>query len=535
MRRGRLSLMIAILSALPGLVGCKAEEAPIRVPEGAAAGDLSLLETCEFKLGGTAYQAECGTLTVPENWDDPESRLIALPVVRIPATGPNPSEPVFWLGGGPGQPNLTYAPPAWLLDKHDVIEVGYRGADGSVVLACAEAQRLTTRSTGKGILSDAVRSEMQAAAARCVESLRAEGIDLAGYRPSGVIRDMEVARAALGYDRINLYGVSYGTRLAQLYAYMYPQSLHRVVMVGLNTPGHFIYDRTALDAMVRQISDLCAADPDCSQRSQDLYQTIYDVNHNMPERWLFLPIDPDTVRLGTQMMFFSNPNMPMIIDMYLAAGQGDPSGLAMLTLMAKFVFPPFIWGDLLSKGGTLDMPYYQGIESINLSDTAIGAPLAELIWPMANVWPITLEDESLRQLQESEVEMLVVNGELDFSTPPTALDEARPYWHGAQFVVLKGFSHVGDVERLQPEAFERLMTSYYDEGKVDASLYQPQPVDFVPKMSLTLMAKLMVGLMIALPPLLIAGLLLIGRRVTHRTAGTGTGVKASGSTKGESG
>ena len=62
---------------------------------------------------------------------------------------------------------------------------------------------------------------------------------------------------------------------------------------------------------------------------------MYAVNHNMPKRWLFFNIDPDTVRLGTQFMFFDNPNMPMIFDAYLAAGEGDPSGLAMLNLMTS--------------------------------------------------------------------------------------------------------------------------------------------------------------------------------------------------------
>ena len=514
-------IVIAGLILILGVFGFlsrrgKPEPKMVSVPEGTRPGELTPLTSCQYPLGNKKFNAECGTLTVPENWDDPNSRLISLPVVRIPATGLNPAEPIFFLQGGPGMPNLSWPPPDWLLEKHDVVEVGYRGAEGTIVLDCPEASALAKSYIGRGIFSEEARAELKSAVRRCADEHQAAGVDLNGYTVSGVIEDMEAARSALGYDRINLYGVSYGTRIAQLYAYLYPDSLHRVVMIGLNTPGHFVYDRHSLDAMIRQMNDLCAQDPDCSSHTQDLAQTIYTVTHNMPDHWLFLPIDADTVRMGTHMMFFSNLTTPMALDMYLAAGKGDPSGLAMMTLIAKFIFPPFIWGDLFNKGGTLDLEHYQGLESIHLGDSIIGSPLSELIWPMAAEWPLELEAEELRQLQESDVDMLVVNGTLDFSTPPTALEEAKPYWHNTQFVLLPEFSHVSDVETLQPEAFERLITSYYDTGAADASLFVYQPLVSKPKMSLTVMAKLLVTTIVLLPPLLIAALVMFVRRKRRR-------------------
>ena len=144
---------------------------------------------------------------------------------------------------------------------------------------------------------------------------------------------------ALGYERIDLFSESYGTRVAQIYAYLHPESLHRLVLIGVNTPGHFIYDPADLDEMIEHISQLCAQDVACSSRTSDFAQTMYTVNHNMPKRWLIFNIDPGTVRLGTQMMFFSNSNMPMIFDAYLAAAEGDPSGLAMLNLVLPVAVP----------------------------------------------------------------------------------------------------------------------------------------------------------------------------------------------------
>ena len=111
------------------------------------------------------------------------------------------------------------------------------------------------------------------------------------------------------------------------------------------------------------------------------------------------------------------------------------------------------------------------------------------------------------------MEMLLVNGTLDFSTPPTALDEARPYFHKAQMVLLPEFSHVDDEYTLQPKAFERLITSYYDTGVGDNSLYMYQPLSFKPSMSLPVIAKLLVAGMVLLPALLILGVVLVVRRI----------------------
>jgi hypothetical protein len=122
--------IVLVLSAGLLLAGCSSKTAEAEsVPEGAQPGDLLGVQGCEYRpAGGKArYAAECGTLVVQENWDKADSRLIALPIVRIPASDPQPAEPVFYLTGGPGHTNLAWAPPDWLLRTHDVVLVGYRG------------------------------------------------------------------------------------------------------------------------------------------------------------------------------------------------------------------------------------------------------------------------------------------------------------------------------------------------------------------------------------------------------------------------
>ena len=85
-----------------------AGESSVSVPAGAKAGDLSLHD-CTFPTEDGDYAAECGTLVVPENRADPGSRLIALPVARIPALSDTQRAPIFRLEGGPGKSNMTFS------------------------------------------------------------------------------------------------------------------------------------------------------------------------------------------------------------------------------------------------------------------------------------------------------------------------------------------------------------------------------------------------------------------------------------------
>jgi hypothetical protein len=111
MKKNRIQFIVIILVLgvlLLAACGVKEEEAPITVPAGAQAGDLVGLESCTFTTKDEVdYDAECGTLVVPEDWDNLDSRLIALRVIRLIATGDNPTEPIIRLAGGPGETNIV--------------------------------------------------------------------------------------------------------------------------------------------------------------------------------------------------------------------------------------------------------------------------------------------------------------------------------------------------------------------------------------------------------------------------------------------
>jgi hypothetical protein len=96
----------------------------------------------------------------------------------------------------------------------------------------------------------------------------------------------------------------------------------------------------------------------------------------------------------------------------------------------------------------------------------------------------------LRQVQPSDVETLLVGGSVDFSTPSQfATDEFLPFLSNGEQVILSEFGHTGDVWSMQPEATIRLLTSFFDTGVADDSLYTYQPMDFHVEIGFPEMAK----------------------------------------------
>ena len=293
-----------------GLVACNGvEEAPVTVPEGAQAGELLGLAACNYEADEIEYEADCGTLVVSENRSNPDSRLIALPVIRIHALNDSPAEPIFYLTGGPGGSNLHFQSLDGVVDNHDFVQVGYRGVDGSELLECPEIGEAIRNAPGD-LLSDVALESYTEASGRCYRRLQAEGVDLSGYTLAETIDDMEAARVALGYDRINLLGSSYGTRLEMIYEWMYPGSLHRVVMVAVNPPGHFLWEAEVIDEQIEDYAQLCAQDAECGARTDDLAAAMRRVSERMPDRWLFIPIDEGSVKLFTFIMFYESIQPP---------------------------------------------------------------------------------------------------------------------------------------------------------------------------------------------------------------------------------
>ena len=108
----------------------------------------------------------------------------------------------------------------------------------------------------RDLLSEQSYRAVAAAYRSCADRLRSDGVDLAGYSIPEEVDDLEAARRALGYHQIDLVSESAGTRIAMIYAWRYPKSIHRSVMIGVNPPGNFLWNAKTTG---EQIEPLCRA------------------------------------------------------------------------------------------------------------------------------------------------------------------------------------------------------------------------------------------------------------------------------------
>jgi pimeloyl-ACP methyl ester carboxylesterase len=519
---GGVLLSLGYLTARP--------EQTLAVPDGAGAGSLSL-ERCDYDTEAGTVAAECGTLVVPESRRDPASELIALPVVRIRATAADAGEPVFRLGGGPGATNMGFPQASRLTDHHDVVLVGYRGVDGSRRLDCPEvaaAMRSADDLTGAEALPATTR-----AFGLCADRLARDGVDVTGYSVVQRVEDLEAARTALGYPRINLLSSSAGTRTAMVYSWRHPEALHRSAMVSVNPPGHFFWDPRITDSQFAQYAELCRADAACAARTPDLAASVRQTAADIPERWGPFRIKDTNVRVLSQYgMHHNGPgsapnNAPTLVDAYLS---GDAGALWAMSFLGDVTLPSsIVWGEFASFA-MIDAPaaqrYYQ---SGGDPGSILGNASTDFLWAgpsgLSTVWPDSPDNAEYRTVRPTDVETLLVSGSVDFSTPARlAAEELLPALSRGRQVVLPDLGHTADFWEHRPEASEHLLTTFYDTGEADSSRFDTRPVDFtaVP-LSMSTIARVLVG--VAVTGVLLA-LLVLGAMALRRRKRGGFGPRA---------
>jgi len=482
------------------------------IPENAQAGKVYNLTTSQDEDSGR--EIVHATLVVAENREIPDSRLLALPIKIYKSSNPDPGEPVFWFTGGPGSSNLHYWPSDELLAQRDMVLVGYRGMDGSTALNCPEFLDGTFK---YNMFSKEAISVMRNNICDCQDNWNQSGIDLSCFTMTDVIDDMEAARQALKYEKINLLSVSYGTRLAQIFAYRYPESVNRSIMVSVNPPGHFVWDPETIDRQFQYYSKLWADDPVYSKKTNDLSGCIRRVINNMPKKWLFINIDPDKVRFATFMGLHNTSGAGSVFDTYIAADNGDASGLALVSLMTKWQLKKMDkgWGDFVGKAFVDFDPSVDYYEEMKLNSYIIGSPGAQFM-AVAKAWQVNTKDTLYAKPRNSDVESLLLSGNIDFSTPAEfARDELMPYLKNGKQYILSEYGHGGDIINRNYDAYVKAITSYYSKGEADMSGYKTQEVDFTPRMSYPQLAKIALGC-VAGAILLVIGIVYLVRYIIRR-------------------
>ncbi|MCE7997130.1 MAG: alpha/beta hydrolase [Roseivirga sp.] len=402
---------------------------------------------------------------------------------------------VFWFSGGPGQTNLSYNPPAELTSFYDVVEVGYRGVDGKIKLNCEEMEK-ALKGVGKNLLSQKSQKGLLEAAQQCAIRLKASGIDLDGFTIEQTIKDMEAAREALGYEKINLLAGSYGTRVSQIYMQEHPSVISRAILVGTGVPGGFVWTEAEFKKQLDELNILCQADPYCSQKTSDLAGTMNTVLDNAPGHWLLLGIDVGKVRTATFGMLYHVETAQQVVDAYLMAADGDYSGIALISLAYNFTFPKMmVWGDFLAKGlidYNPDVDYFNEMEEEK--KTALGSPLSALIMDTGKEWPTKQPDFNEDRVIQTPV--LLLNGTLDFSTPTHNIEEKlMPKLPNGQLVKFRGLGHVADI--LYRKDVKQSMPQFY-RGEFTGLRPEPSVFNFNIRNGLPKMAKIGLGIVLVL-------------------------------------
>jgi uncharacterized membrane protein YdfJ with MMPL/SSD domain/pimeloyl-ACP methyl ester carboxylesterase len=523
--RGIGLLLIAILALGLAYVKASSGGSKVSVPAGAKAGQLSL-HPCHYGTEQGSYAADCGTLVVPENRAEPGSRLIGVKVIRIKARSAHPGAPIFRLQGGPGVTNMKFAKASRLAENHDVVLVGYRGIDSSARLDCPEVSSALKRS--EDLISQRSYDSYTQAFRDCAARLQEDGVDLAGYTLPAQVDDLEAARRALGYGRVNLVGESVGTRVAMIYAWRYPRSINRSVMIGVNPPGRFLWDANATDELIGRYSRLCAQDQSCSKRTDDLAASMRKVAAHMPKRFWGLPISAGTAKMASFYGLMESTSesaplsAPMTLDSWISAARGDPSGLWFMSLMGRLAFPDaFVWGEVAAVARAdiraADRYFAQGPHR---KDSILGNAGTEFLYAggaFTRVFPPAPDSDEYSRVQDSNVPTLLVNGTLDFATPAKfGIQELLPHLRNGKKVVLAELGHSDTFWSYEPKAGTRLLNTYFDTGRVDTSLYTPAKIDFTPHVTHTALGKGFAGTMLGLPVVALLSLLLLWRRSRKR-------------------
>lgn len=418
--------------------------------------------------------AQCARLAVPENPTDPEGRQIELAIAWVPATGDEVSDPVFMLAGGPGQsaresfPGMARVFRETLRKRH-VILVDQRGTGGSKPLVCRDEQ-------GRAGFGDTADESPEAAAAfaeRCRDALSADA-DLRYYSTAEAIADLDAVRQAIGAERINLVGISYGTRVAQQYAKRYPAHTRSLVLDGV-VPNSLVlgseHARALEDALQRYAAH-CTADAVCGERFGDPLAHLHAQVAALREapvtvrfrdavsaQWREESFTHGHLAVLARMFSYSPATASMLPLLFHEAAEGRYDTLAAQAWMLMGSL-----GESINHGMQLSVSCTEDADELALdeadADTLMGTDFIAFTQAQCAVWPRGERPADFRTPLTGELPVLLVSGEYDPVTPPRYGDQVAMHLPNSRHLVLAGQGH----NAIPIGCMPRLMARFIDTG-----------------------------------------------------------------------
>lgn len=390
---------------------------------------------------------DCGMLVVPENRARPDSRLIRLPVVIFRSRSATPaSDPVIFLPGGPGVSALNGQRSGRgnpFLEERDQVLLEPRGGKlTEAPLECPAINALKGEIASGTMDSATADARLTAAAVSCRTDLLARGVDLNGYTSAETADDIEALRTALGYEKVNLYALSYGTRLALTVARRHPGSVRSLVLDSV-LPPEVGYDETASANTWRALNavfDGCSADPACAAAwpsSRENFRTLVAGRDGGKIVNAVIGALQDARRL---------PLIPRAVG---AAASGRPAEL-MEWIAQTDGSSSFTWGLRLSVWCGEEAPFESAARIEAQTDAAQGlaredARTASVA--MCRAWDVAAADPVENTPVTTDIPTLVFGGEFDPTTPPDWGRRLLARMPNTTFVLMPGLAHGASFNR----------------------------------------------------------------------------------------
>ena len=431
------------------------------------------------KLSGVQREVRCGRMEVWENRARKAGRKISLRIVVLPATGSERApDPVFFFTGGPGESAVESAAGAAagnaeINRKRDIVLVDVRGTGDSNGLQCPSLQG------HQGVLGF-LDSFLPVAGVRECRKLLEPRADLALYTTANAIDDVDDVRAALGYDRINLEGGSYGTFAALVYMRRHPRHvrtavLESVVPPGTKAPLHFARDtQRALD----QVVAACEKDAGCRAAFPDVRGDVARLLSQLEAKPAEVTIkDPKTgeprkIVLGRSaaaqtiryMLYLPITAAQIPLQAHMAAG-GDYSRLAEGAYLFGNLATSISDGFFLSVTCAEDVPFFTPAEAeAEARGTFLGDFRTRVQKAACAEWPRGEVPAGFDLPVKSEAPTLLISGERDPVTPAADAESAAKFLPHARRVVIPGAGHDYEGEKGAEECITRVAAALIESG-----------------------------------------------------------------------
>src|SRR5438094_3339955 len=436
------------------------------------AGGLSKLKPC--RVEGVNEELLCGKLTVFENRHTRTGRTIDLNIVVLPAFDQKTkAEPLFDLAGGPGASSAQgagfYAGPGKeYRRRHDVVCVDQRGTGKSNRLA------IPREKTPQYYMSEMYPVEYVRAMRHALE----QRADLTQYTTSIAMDDLDDVRAWLGYDRINLFGLSYATRAALVYLRQHPEHVRSAILLAvaptdLKMPLHHAESGArAMDLLLNE----CERDPTCHPAFPQILADWMNVLAQWEKQLARVESSPPdksaqtTVAIRREVFgekirsWMYGPDKAARIPLIVHHAAGGDFAPFLKEAIGPSI-PDFVAdGMYLSVTCAEDVPCIDPAEAANLT---AGSPFGDYrvfqqtracsMWPRGEIPTDFLEPV------RSNAPVLIFSGNMDPVTPPEYGEEVAKYLPNSRHVII---SHAGHgVDGLtDPGCIDRIAIEFLDRG-----------------------------------------------------------------------